>query len=465
MTIRAFSGGAILFIVVAFSPIVWADGMAFDRSSFSPLHFREQRAAIRLAEGRQKMVIALNGLGGTGQSDNSGAVWIFPVPGDRKAVTLDVADRFPLFFGADLERLARRSLNGLLCLTTAPLVFPIPIVPFITLPYGMYGKFGSLPDDTFHEVDKWGIHAEIIKAGPADRVALHLKERGLSLDPKRTSGFEKYLSDEYSLVLVWVSSQKDFSEKFPAVGTQRQFPLGSRPCVYVEFPAEKGFYPLRATSGYGDKPVQVTLFLMGFVSVDLSKIKQAREFLSAGRKERFRIEERFFVGSGEVRDIKKGWLPWTETAPKAFVDGITEKRLQYTRIRMRVPASSFEGDLTFTPTPPASVIRYRWLSEDVNWMSRLKRWNLCWYCLVAVLAGLFSYASGWAAGLIVFRNGRKYATLGLWTFLTTIALWIAVRRVRRRMGEPLKAIRFTVLFTFVYSALFLATLIGLNLIL
>jgi hypothetical protein len=64
-----------------------------------------------------------------------------------------------------------------------------------------------------------------------------------------------------------------------------------------------------------------------------------------------------------------------------------------------------------------------------------------------------SYLSGGLAGLIVFRRWRAYATLGLWNFLTIVAVWIRVGTGGRSNGSEKLANRFALCFSAIYLVL------------
>jgi hypothetical protein len=72
--------------------------------------------------------------------------------------------------------------------------------------------------------------------------------------------------------------------------------------------------------------------------------------------------------------------------------------------------------------------------------------------LLPAIAAL-SYLSGGIAGVLVFRNWRRYASIGLWNLLTIIAVWVRVGTGGRSGGSEKLANRFALCFSIVYMLL------------
>jgi hypothetical protein len=120
-----------------------------------------------------------------------------------------------------------------------------------------------------------------------------------------------------------------------------------------------------------------------------------------------------------------------------------EAGIAYTR--MTFPTQWPMAEIRFAPE---KGIRLR-MAEGASAMTR---GPLGAGVLLGGIAAL-SYLSGGLAGLIVFRRWRAYATLGLWNFLTIVAVWIRAGTGGRSNGSEKLANRFALCFSAIYLVL------------
>lgn len=433
--IWVFRGLVLITLLIA--PVaLGADGMVFDRASFRPLIYNEQRAVILHRNGVERLVIGLKGPEELlDEARNAtGAVWIFPIPANPEEVRVDLVDSFPVFSGRDVAVLAFKRLLGWFTYTQ------VPIPTFLAVPY--YSSYGAgVRVKTHAQVDRWGIHAEVISAKSVTDLRQYLLAKGVPAQPNTMKSFTPYLTAKHCLVVGWISSPDEIRKKFPVSHEHQDFRPGSRPGLYVQFPAKQGFYPLAPTSGYGDARVKISLFVLGHVNPDQSALERSIESDQSCNRLRDSISVRYF--SLHARSLMRKGMDFRETAPKQLIEAVPDTDLRYTRILMECRAKCLAADLRFTSEPPPGIrLIDALLDNDIRAL----------LMLLSFIA-LLCYVCGGLAGLVVFRQWNAYALMGLWSLLTLVALYIALRRSRGRRGENPRAARFLAVFTLIYHIL------------
>lgn len=398
---------AVLLASMLFSPALSrADGMAFkggDFSALAPVTEDEQVAVIVHRNGVQKMILAINF---QAEKDEK-ALWILPLPGTPGQTRVDVLEAFPRFLGRDPLGNARRRLNETFALIACSQLYPaIPMALMPTLA-GVKQSSGSVL--VHEEVDKHGIHVEVITADSLEALTAYLQKKEVNLQPDQLKTFGPYLSKKYTLILAWISSLQELQEAFPDYKKESAFSLGRRPCLYVEFPTEKAFFPLRPTSAYGKEMVPVRLYVMDYVEPETSP----------ALKELLKVS--YFV--------QRKW--YDDTAPKRFIADLPAKNIPYTYISVNTAAENFTDDLWFMPTTPKSI----WYAGQIEALGEKGA-----LAFALVLIALFSYVSAGLAGLWLFGRWKEFALFGLWNLLTLYGLSIALRRAGGERGEKLRAL-------------------------
>jgi len=390
-----------------------ADGMLYsgrDRLALSPLLPDEQVAAIVHGNHTQRMVIALR----FRVKEQDKAVWILPVPGTPERIKMDVVDSFPRFRGRN-----PRSDAALLCSMLFSLVRATQGWPLLLDIIGLNLRFKGRPAvAVYSEIEKWGIHAETITAKSMEDLTAYLREKNAGIDVEHLRSFQSYLSDQYVLVVSWISSEQELLSQFPEYEKQRSPGADRQPGIYVEFPAERASYPLRATSAYGDEVVSVRLFLVGYMRPDTPAAL-------AGS-----VETAFYDQRGAL-----------ENAPKAFSEGLPPGPFPYTAVSIRSSARSFTDDLWFSPAKEPAAYRFAHAFESLGgWLLLL---------LVMLIFAILSYLAAGLAGLWRGGQWRAHASLGFWNLLTLGGMWIAIRRAGKR-GENLPKKGFLGAFTWIF---------------
>lgn len=435
---------SILVVLVLLVPaLAAADGMAFTygpsrlgpASSLKPLEVNEQRATIAHKDGIQRTFIAINlGDPSTAKEASRAAVWIFPVPGSPDRADVNVTDFVPKLKGDDVEQAVTDVMDKArwIPLATQPHVLPFLAVERVLrrMPHGVYmgmlGRAEGSPGVAVHkEVERWGIHAELITADSVESISDYLRKKEVNVGEETFSSFAPHLSNKYSLVVAWITSYEDLIKKFPQYAQKQGTEWAS---LYVEFPTDKPFYPMRPTSGYGKKPIAVSLYTVGWLKLDTTswtpsekKAMSPRTRYYAGKKEEidraYRKDHLRQKGNAGGPDQEFSGTQ-LKTAER-FLEAVPEGEVSFTRIWLNTSAENFTQDLWLSPNSRVYVIHF---IASSWWMTA---------AIVILLLVAFSYISGGTSGAILFRAWRPWARIGLWNCLTIVAVVIVTWLVRR----------------------------------
>ncbi|HUK81450.1 MAG TPA: DUF2330 domain-containing protein [Verrucomicrobiae bacterium] len=382
-----------------------------DWSQLRPVKEQEQIAAIDHRNGIERMVISVN----FEAEDADQALWIFPVPGDASQTKVDVVDAFPRFRGRDPREETLQQFGGCMTIVRATQIYPAFVEMMLVT--GLSSRLGGVTVQS--EVEKWGVHAEVITAESLDALENHLATKKAVVARENLRTIEPYLSKSYSLVVVWIASIEQLNKEFPELAQTARYAFRRQPCLAVEFPTEKGFYPMRPTSVYGTNVVPVRLYVVGYVDADTAA--SYRQSMTVGF---YRMKS----------------LPNQPT--NQFTANLLTGEVPYTLVKIRDQANSFTDDLWFAPT---SSLRIR-AADDLS--RRLHGWTTL--AVALCFAALVSYVTGGLIRLLLYREWEPYATFGLWNLLTLYAL-----AVQARHSNHVQA-RFVILFSITFIGLTVA---------
>lgn len=383
--------------------VVYADGMAYrenDLRWYIIATQEMQKAAIAHKNGREKLIITIN----LKLEDKERGLWIFPVPGKHEDVKIDILDQFPVLEGKRIYLTGYNRLEKFFIAMGNTQIIPIFIWPF-------YGTRGKHEDYAIVEsVEKMGITSETVSINSLEGLRSYLQKHKIKMDSDELKSFSPYLKDNYTLVVTWISSKKALLKEFPTY-LDNKSSTDRHPCVYVEFPSEKPFYPMRLTSGYGENKMRIYLTVLGYVKPIVNE--------SLSNNISF---DHFFGKSGSSNDSSF----WGN-------ESNGEDVLTYTKVLIKAPAIEFQQDILFDYEKPISVsyaqsLNYLFYSDN-SWFYFM-RW------LIGVL--LFSYISAGFAGLILFGKWNNFAKIGLWNALTVYAFYLASRYVFKKEPESIK---------------------------
>jgi len=308
-----------------------ADGKAFrgDWGAMIPIVQDSQHAVIVHGAGVEKLAIAIS----LSLEEQENALWVFPVPGPPKQVQIDVLDSFPQFSGENPRETAREAVEALISAMRTSQLYPLlfAVLKPVRMAAGAAASQAAL--EVHEQMEKWGVHAETVTADSVNALAAYLREKKLGIPHGELASFEPYLSSDFVLVLVWVASPAELLSKFPEYkGHRRQ--RGSRwPCLYVEFPTEQAFYPLRPTATYGDVSVPINLCVTGYVRPP------------AARRPPHDWSWEHYEQHG---------LP--DDCPERLAASLPVGKLRYTRFYFYGKAAELTQDLWFEPYEPPGML-------------------------------------------------------------------------------------------------------------
>jgi len=405
---------ASLALAVWFTAPAFADGMAHYRGplmeSWSLLGEKAQSAIIHFYKGREALLLAID-LDKDIQGGST--VWIFPIPSGPEKVEIDIRAGGSEFFGYDIENEFRSGLlevfAGMGLWSTFPLNLPISVVFFTSrgAPWGYLGDVHSAGGPSslgggvviHRRVRKMGLTTELVTTRSREALYLYLSEKGLDLPKDSMAVMDAYVGKDYSFVVSYASQAQ-----------------GSLLSVFVSFPTEKVYFPLKPTSVYGERRIPISLLVVGHVKPKLpGSLRRASSvrYLSgtlgpAGG----------FMGRPDLDEIMRPfWL-----GRRGF--GVED----FTQIDINALSRDFGDDLWMTHSPPLKI-RLLKLGD-----------------LFAAFAAIFFYAAfsmlaSRAAASASFKEdplpSGKTLLHGLWNCLTMVAFipaTLALLSGRRKMG-------------------------------
>jgi hypothetical protein len=277
------------------------------------------------------------------------------------------------------------------------------------------------------DVEGFGLRCRVIAARSAAELHDAAEGFGLRIDPARIDGVSGFADGRHSFVMLRVADPGAYPH-----GGDPETPVWfyDDPAVMLRlrFPASKPVLPAGSpASTYLQENVEVAV--RGFYAPDLPSVTRPHVSYYEG-PEVWSVVNAAHVVRTEVVDPDVAYTR---------VDCSLEqpREIQFTKsesLRLRLD----EAALAVT-TPRLA-----------GWL-----WALVW------LAGL-SYVSGGAAGLITYRRWRGFAHIGLWNFLTVIAVRLRVARGVNGIDTQKHATAYTVFFsgTFMFLYIFSSWLAG-----
>lgn len=484
----------ILSILIALPSFVFADGgiWRYYQDRWEPLSENEQKAAINYQNGLEKMIIDVNFQAQT--TDKT--VWIFPVPSKPEKVVIDVLTSFPQLYGRDPVEEAKSSLSSLLFMSTITQIYPMLFLLFFI----GFGAFSTTAGGVnVHEsIQKEGITTEIITAETGDSLYNYIVGKGLNIDKSAISIFDGYIGKDYSFVVSWVSGGSTTSQcngiqyccysqrlynyfwsstcsgfSYESYGTVSQvspyqcdsstscqqrctnggsgvfyscgaikdnycccsydasscnygyynpsyqtYPNSKQLGIFITFPTDKIYYPLLPTSIYGSTKIPITIYILDYVEPETYKDISSY------------VKSSYYTSS------------YTSTSGlESFFGNIETQNLKYTKIEiLDAPSKYFTDDLWFRKGAPihigiASFIAYMFSKYPLIL-------GILFLLLISALVGAI-------AGLLVFKNWKRYALIGLANIFSVIAVAIVVystetRKVDENIRRKLKDQGFSV---------------------
>jgi hypothetical protein len=353
----------------------------------------KQLCAINYVEGMQKMVLVIN----TGEElKGEEAVWIFPVPAEPNKTAIDVIKGFPDFRGINVEEKAREAIPEIFSVVVSTQIYPIPLVFLNYLHRGRQTTLGmseiaggtdSAAGVTVHEtVEKMGLTTELVSAVDGVSLSNYIVEKGLDMPSSFREILDEYTGQDYSFVISWISDVEVFKQE---QGLTRA-DLGSTLGVFVTFPTNKIYYPLKLTSVYESERVPADVYVLDYVSPKIYSDIRADTT----------VKYYFDNSIGSSPDLNDFFTGYSGAGYG-----------KYTKISMNPPSKFFTQDLWISPSTPVGVA-----IADFAYRNGV--------LFGVIVLGFCSCLASLAAGWLLFRDKMvsllQLALFGLWNFFTVI---------------------------------------------
>ena len=444
---------AVFLIFVLLIPTVAADGMTFrgDTQLFNLQPEKEQAGAIFYENGYENMLLSVSLDWNT---TGNRSVWIFPVPAAPEDISIDMLKGYPYLHGKWLEEEYYDTILQTIGTGAAYALFPFsgPSVSVYFMPRHGGPLSADIQQDiqVYQHVEKMGLTSELVTAENADAIERYLSGKGIVLPDGSKEILNEYSGKKYSFVITSVSNVTEFRSQFR--GIQYHYAtseMADMLSVFVRFPTERAYFPLKLTSAYGTRIIPVTITVNGWVTPIVPDTIRAGESIRTG--------DLWFTRAGTVTTyFKQGSDSWDAKTEyiypelRKFTNGRELIPAIYTKVRIYTPSSNFTDDLWFENNPPVDVT-----IKDMIIQNKVLLGILI-YLILSMLASLI-------AGLIVFRSGpvsKIWLIIhGLWNCATVIGL-IYATRWRLNLPDHLakRKKRYVIVFYLVF--LFLLSIIG-----
>jgi len=358
---------------------------------------------------------------------NERAVWIVPVPGAPETVAIDVCTRMPRLAGEDLVQLAKSRIE---LVTPIALMFGV-FSACITLPF--VPSLGGVEAHALAEhrvVEEHGLRLATVTPRTLQEFSDYLRANDVSITGDRLATLASYLDGKHVLVVGWISSLDALLEDFPELQSRRatlgRATSGRQPAIQVTFPSQQPWFPLVATSGYGDEIIPLRLKVEGHHQMPPEWNWKPK-----------------YLGWCRVEKL-------TDSAAWKFFDAKPNSRIEYTSILADVAARDFTRDLTLVPADSPK------LRAAIGFVES----GLMWLPIVALVL-VCSYLAGGVAGVILFWKWRRPAWIGLANVLTLVGVMVVLRNEKMSEWSPVwngrkndrVALRFLAWFVVLYTIL------------
>jgi hypothetical protein len=319
-----------------------------------------------------------------------------------------------------------KTANNIAKVVALSQLYTFPFLVVYSFAKGGMGSYAGV--EVYGHIEKEGIVTELVTADNADAIYNYLKRKGIEINEGSLPAIQDYMGKEYSFVISWIEAK-------PINQT-----ISSRtPAIFVEFPCEKIYYPLKPTSAYGDAEIPVLIYIIGFADTDF--YKEIKDF----------SEIKYFQGriySGKdlsefYKDLKYSY--------STFIGEINYTRITigalepYSGHYYTVPeAKNFVQDLSIEPLaePPKEIQNAFQIIKKANNLGRGIVY-VSWLLIASLLSGALT-------GLLLFRKPGKFALIGLSNLFSIVGLAIATSIFAKdETGKK------RVLFIFLFSVFFL----------
>ncbi|MBU1975305.1 MAG: hypothetical protein KKG59_02770 [Nanoarchaeota archaeon] len=388
-------------------PVVFADGMMVaydpDMARWRPIAEDTQLALINYDQGMQSMLISVSVEELKGES----IVWLFPVPAQPEDAWIDILEEFPMLYGKELTREAKKAVSETFTIVRLSQAGLFPLFFMGRSVNIMEGAKSMQLDGLNHDVsihqqvDKLGLTSQLITAKDSHAFEDYLASQNLILPPDFKEELDDYIGKDYSFVISWVSD--------PDVNVNNRYRALS---VFIQFPTDKMYFPLKPTSVYGDAKIPAAIYVMGYVTPELFERIQYDTTVEYFKQEKYRPSPELNAFFSNKREESEAG---TMLKTMQSTDGII-KDLEYTKIKIDTTSRNYVQDLWIEDKEPPKLARLEAVANT--------KWLYGW---ITFLGGIL--LATMLSGMIFLKNRgitkKRLALFSLFNLLGIVGFAIA----------------------------------------
>jgi len=372
----------ILFLTIISPSIVFADGGMFFYDLYDEANIlteTDQLSYINFDNGIQKMIIAVNA---QSIKQAKSIIWLFPLPASPEKIKIDIINKLPSFNGGLLKghflKYYDQLVNFLLYTQFFRFIITILESNIIELSNTNESENNIL---LTQRIEKLGLTTELISAKNSDSLENYLKNKKISVPQEFKKILNDYINNDYSFVISYVSNLEKFSKIDHQLG------------IYVTFPTNKIFFPLKPTSIYGNLKIPIKIFALNYVEPEILNNKV------------FNIKTKYNFNNN---------IQFGEEFNDFFFNKNINNNLRYTSIEIASAANRLTDDLWIISSGPKPYI-FQYMI-DYYYISAFLIWVIL-SCISSSLAAFLAFGD-------LQINKKMFFIFGAFNLLSLLAIII-----------------------------------------
>jgi hypothetical protein len=302
----------------------------------------EQYAVVNHANGLESLYISIN----FNWERSNRTAWIIPIPAGPENITVKIPGGYPGFSGSEVSESGKNNLDNAIYRFSftyiLSVIIPFPAFFLMTVMYSQLG--GAHEGYSVHErTEMYGLTAETVSATSGDGFYKYITDSGLDFKEGVIPQMDELISKNYSFVVVWISKSDEIIR---------------HPGIIIEFPTERGYYPMILTSVYGENVVPINLIIIGHkipkLNKEIEKYSEVSYYIDGSVDYKYEIDDVapdgiLPVGFWDfVHNIRTGW------------DG------KFTLVKIESKANNFKEDIWIDSKIPFKVEYSIFISKTFN---------------------------------------------------------------------------------------------------
>jgi len=364
---------SLLFIIVLLTPSYIGDGGAFIKLSsydeWALLPEEKQMGIINYNNGKQDLMIVIN-IKASEIFDGESAAWLFPVPSNPENVNIDLLDEIPELGGKNIIDIAKDyNSDSFSWMYFSQLhIMPFGLISssiftsgdahttdlgFAAMPLGEGGGYDERV--TIHQhIEEMGLTTELVSTIDTEVFNEYLLDKNINFSNDSLSILDEYVGSEYSFVVTWISDIDQFLiDADPQYGgshfyNEAFYALG----VWINFPTDKIYYPMKLTSVYKEKKIPILLHILNYITYNSNLIPDEDIKID------YYYDEECNVDSLNLTNFFKGFNKENRYDFYGFSDGYSIKNVKYTEITIETESNNLNDDLWLSNQVPEEIQKY-----------------------------------------------------------------------------------------------------------